>query len=78
MSKSILVPLQYDGTMHSALLKPCFAVNLLPSLPANSIVVMDNASFHVKENFFPSAEQSGARLVFLPPYSPELNPVERL
>jgi len=76
MGKSIIAPLQYDGTMDSALFEVWFATRLLPSLPDNTLVVMDNASFHRKSKIFPLAEQAGVRLVFLPPYSPDLNPIE--
>jgi len=76
MGKSILAPLQYDGAMNSALFETWFEHNLLPDLPANTLVVMDNATFHRKSILFPLAQQAGVRLVFLPPYSPDLNPIE--
>jgi len=76
IGKSIIAPLQYDGTMDSVLFEAWFATCLLPSLPDNAFVVMDNASFHRKSKLFPLAEQAGVHLVFLPPYSPELNPIE--
>ena len=37
---------------------------------------MDNASFHCKEPLYCLAEKYGCYLIFLPPYSPELNPIE--
>jgi len=76
MNKAILAPLQYDGTMDSVLFEAWFATCLLPSLPKNTVIVMDNASFHRKSKLYPLAEQAEVRLVFLPPYSPELNPIE--
>lgn len=76
MGSSIIAPLQYDGTMDSSLFEMWFEANLLPSLPKNSVIVMDNASFHRKSKLFPLAAQAGVRLVFLPPYSPEYNPIE--
>ena len=76
MGKSIIAPLQYDGTMDSALFEMWFATRLLPSLPKNSVVVMDNASFHRKSKLFSLAKQAEIHLVFLPPYSPEYNPIE--
>jgi transposase len=76
MGKSIIAPLQYDGTMDSTLFEVWFETRLLPSLPKNSMIVMDNASFHRKSKLFPLASQAGVRLVFLPPYSPEYNPIE--
>jgi transposase len=74
--KTILSPLQYDGTMNSALFEIWFASQLLPSLPRNTVIVMDNASFHRKSKLFGIAKKAGQRLIFLPPYSPELNPIE--
>ena len=74
--KSILSPLQYDGTMDSILFETWFASHLLPVLPENTVIVMDNASFHRKNRLFALAEKAGQRLIFLPPYSPDLNPIE--
>ena len=76
LGKSIVAPLQYDGTMDSLLFETWFEAYLLPSLPRNSVIVMDNASFHRKSRLFSLAEQAGLRLTFLPPYSPEYNPIE--
>jgi len=76
MGKSILSPLQYDGTMDSSLFEVWFSTRLLPNLPQNSVIVMDNASFHRKSKLFSLAEHAGFRIIFLPPYSPEYNPIE--
>ncbi len=76
MGKSIIAPMQYDGAMDSVLFEFWFEKCLLPSLPENSFVVMDNASFHRKGRLSVLAKQAGVRLVFLPPYSPEYNPIE--
>lgn len=76
MGKEILAPLQYEGTMDSALFEMWFQECLLPTLPEDSFIVMDNARFHRKNKLFALAQSSGHQLVFLPPYSPELNPIE--
>jgi transposase len=76
MGEEILSPLQYDGTMDSTLFEMWFETLLLPVLPENTVIVMDNASFHRKNRLCLLAEKSGHRLIFLPPYSPELNPIE--
>lgn len=76
MGKAILAPLQYDGTMNSALFETWFELCLLPNLPQNSVIVMDNASFHRKRKLFLLIENTGHKLIFLSPYFPELNPIE--
>jgi transposase len=50
---------------------------LIFALPANAVVVMDNASFHKRADMIEAIEQSGAQLEWLPPYSPNLNPIEK-
>ena len=74
--KSIVAPMQYDGTMDSEIFESWFEAWLLPALPDGSVVVMDNASFHRKGRLHALAERAGHSLLFLPPYSPELNPIE--
>lgn len=77
MGKSVIEPLQYDGTMDSTLFEAWFETRLLPSLTESSVIVMDNASFHRKNKLYPLVQKVGIRLIFLPPYSPELNPIEQ-
>lgn len=43
-----------------------------------SVLVMDNASFHHSERIEQMCSQAGVKLVYLPPYSPDLNPIEEL
>jgi hypothetical protein len=50
--------------------------DLLPKLPPNSVVVMDNAPFHKRTDSQQLIEQAGYLLEFLPPYSPDLNLIE--
>lgn len=76
LGKSIVEPLQYTGSMDSVLFEAWFETRLLPALPEKTVIVMDNASFHRKKRLSLLAEMAGLRLIFLPPYSPELNPIE--
>lgn len=76
MGGRILAPFQYSGTMDSGLFEFWFSTQLLPSLERDTVIVMDNASFHSKKRLISAAQNFGCRLVFLPPYSPELNPIE--
>ena len=51
--------------------------DLLPKLPNNSVIVMDNATFHKRNDTQEMIEKSGHTLVYLPPYSPDFNPIEK-
>jgi transposase len=50
--------------------------DLLPKLPPNSLVIMDNASFHKSIFMQQTLKAAGHTLLYLPPYSPDLNPIE--
>jgi len=77
-SNKVLAPLQYDGTMNSILFETWFETRLMCELPSASVIIMDNAAFHRKKQLISIAEKQGHRILFLPPYSPELNPIENL
>ena len=76
MGDKILAPFQYSGTMNSTLFEFWFTEQLLPSLEKGAVIVMDNASFHSKKRLISAAQNYSCKLLFLPPYSPELNPIE--
>lgn len=50
--------------------------DLIPKLPPGSIVVMDNATFHKSQSMQQALHKAGHTLLYLPPYSPDLNPIE--
>jgi len=50
---------------------------LLPELPKKSVIVMDNAAFHKGKDMQKILEDSGHTLLYLAPYSPDLNPIEK-
>jgi transposase len=61
-----------NGTIFVAYVRQC----LLPTLAAGDVVVMDNLSSHKLEQVRELIEGAGAELRYLPPYSPDLNPIE--
>ncbi len=69
--------MQYISKMNSALFETWFEKCLLPYLEKGTVIVMDNASFHRKKQLFKICEKYGFNLIFLPPYFPELNPIEK-
>ena len=77
-SNKVLAPLQYDGTMNSILFETWFETRLMCEFLSASIIIMDNAAFHQKKQLISIAEKQGHRVLFLPPYSPELNTIENL
>jgi transposase len=76
LGQSIVTPMQFEGTMDSRLFECWFEKHLLPSLPIDAVIVMDNASFHRKTTLTQLAHKANRTLIFLPPYSAELNPIE--
>ena len=50
---------------------------LAPDLVPGQVVVMDNASFHQSQHLRELIEQAGCELLFLPPYSPDFNKIEK-
>ena len=77
MGDKLIAPCQYTGTMNHELFEDWFENHLLPELPKETVIVMDNASFHRKEQLYCLAQKFECYLIFLPPYSPDLNPIER-
>jgi len=77
LGSQIISPLQYEGTMSSVLFEQWFENCLCVDLPPNSVIIMDNAAFHRKSSLPFIEEKHGHQIIFLPPYSPELNPIEK-
>jgi len=67
-----------DGPMNSATFLAYTRQCLAPSLRPGDIVVMDNLSSHKAAGVCQAIEEVGADLWYLPPYSPDLNPIEKL
>jgi transposase len=51
---------------------------LVPRLNKGKVVIMDNVSFHKVIGVKEAIEATGAQLIFLPPYSPDLSPIENM
>lgn len=76
--EGLLTAFCYEGTL-TAILFAFFVENfLVPVLSPSNVVILDNASMHYDENAIAMIEATGAGVVFLPPYSPELNPIEHI
>ena len=70
------VPLVFEGALNGDIFRAYIIQLLVPSLKAGDIVVMDNLSSHKVNGVVDAIEAVGASVLFLPPYSPDLNPIE--
>ncbi len=64
------------GTVDGVTFEAFLVKKLIPNLWKNACVVIDNARFHKGEEVRKLIEKTGAKLVYLPPYSPEFSPIE--
>jgi Transposase and inactivated derivatives len=71
-----VAPIEYDGTTNSVLFELWFEQCLLKEVKSGSVIVLDNATFHRKSVLPRLAAQKNCSVLFLPPYSPDLNPIE--
>jgi transposase len=72
----LTAPLVVDGAINGAIFLAYVRQQLVPTLSCGDIVVMDNLSAHKVVGVREAIEAAGAHVVYLPPYSPDLNPIE--
>jgi transposase len=69
-------PLTIDGPINGAIFLAWVEQHLTPTLSPGDVVIMDNLSSHKVKGVREAIEAVGAELRYLPPYSPDLNPIE--
>lgn len=74
--ENINVPMTYSGTMNGDLFESWLQNMLVPSLKKGQVVIMDNAPIHKSHRVKEIIEKAGCTLMYLPPYSPDFNPIE--
>ena len=75
-SDRLTAPTVVDGAMNGDLFVAYVEQQLAPTLRPGDIVIMDNLSAHKRAAVQTAIEAAGAKLHYLPPYSPDLNPIE--
>lgn len=75
-AEGFIAPLTVEGPINSALFRAWVEQHLAPALRPGDIVVMDNLSSHKVTGIREAIAAVGAELRYLPPYSPDLNPIE--
>jgi len=66
-----------NGSVDTMVFNAWIEQDLLPKLPPRSVVIMDNATFHKSPVVEKILTAKGHQLLYLPPYSPDLNPIEK-
>ena len=73
-----IVPVCFDGAVNGDIFKIYITDFLAPTLKTGDIVFMDQLSSHKVDGIVEAIEAKGAAVFFLPPYSPDLNPIEKM
>ena len=72
----LTAPLVIDGAINGELFLAYVEQVLVPTLKPDDVVIMDNLRVHKMAAVRQAIEAAGAKLLFIPPYSPDLNPIE--
>ena len=77
-SDRLTAPYVFDGPINGVRFQAYVEQVLVPTLQPGDIVVMDNLGSHKAKAVRRAIRGAGAQLFFLPPYSPDLNPIEQV
>ena len=77
-STGLIAPLVLDGPMNSTAFRAYVVQFLAPTLSPGDVVVMDNLAAHKVAGVREAIAAAGASILYLPPYSPDLNPIEQM
>jgi len=76
-TSGITAPCVFDGAINGARFRAYIEQMLAPTLRPGDIVILDNLNSHKVTGIREAIEAQGAQIVYLPPYSPDLNPIEQ-
>lgn len=76
-NENILAPFTIEGACNRTVFEIWLETCLLPRLEPGQVVVMDNATFHKGGRIQQLIQDAGCELLYLPPYSPDLNKIEK-
>ena len=76
-ASGMVAPMVLDGPINGDWFEAYVRQVLVPELRRGDLVIMDNLSSHKREAVRDLIEMAGANLAFLPPYSPDFNPIEK-
>jgi transposase len=76
LGECLLTACLFSGSINANVFLAWVSQDLLPKVPEKCVIVMDNASFHKRDDIEQAILEAGHCLEYLPPYSPELNAIE--
>lgn len=76
LGKFLLTVSLFSSSINTNIFNTWVEEELIPKLPPNSVVILDNASFHKGAQMQQAIASAGHTLLYLPPYSPDLNSIE--
>jgi transposase len=74
----IVAMMYIASTVNGKVFKTYVEQLLLPKLRRGKFIIFDNINFHKSKELIELIESTGAKVVFLPPYSPDLSPIEKM
>lgn len=77
VNNASIAPMVFNGSCNTILFETWVEKFLIKELQPGQTVVMDNAAFHKSTRTKELIESVNCKLLFLPPYSPDLNPIEK-
>lgn len=75
-TSGMVAPMVLDGPINGVAFQACVDQVLVPTLRPGDTVIMNNLGSHKGAGVRPAIEAAGANLLYLPPYSPDFNPIE--
>lgn len=76
-NQRLIAPFTVEGACNRTVFETWLEACLIPNLTPGQVVVMDNATFHKGGRIEQLIQDAGGQLLYLPPYSPDLNKIER-
>ena len=73
-----MCPLVFDGTLNKYIFAEYIKTCLKPTLSSEDVILLDNSSVHKSKLVLDTLKECGINYLFLPPYSPDFNPIELL
>lgn len=76
-TKQLISPMYFEGNTDTEIFNQWIVEFLIPELKPNQTIIMDNAAFHKSQRTIEIIKSANCNILYLPPYSPDFNPIEQ-